>query len=127
VFLLFLLLNVCVLVTCSKISPRVAHLLAQGHTRNTRGDVNLWVYFSDKDLQGGSEEIRAQLHPNSLLRRTKVLRSGGTLVDYHDFPVNAQYISQVEASGVVLRRTSKWLNAVSIIFRYIYLFLNLDS
>jgi hypothetical protein len=113
----FLLLLVCLAAVSygSKISPRVAHLLAQEgqSTRDAKdGDVNLWVYFSDKDLQVGFEEIRGQLRPNAIARRRKVLASDA-IVDYRDFPVNPNYISQLVASGVVMRRASKWLNAVS--------------
>src|SRR5271163_2560274 len=80
-----------------KISPRVDLLLTEGRTRRNaaREEVNLWVYFSDKDLQVGVESIRRQLHPHSLWRRRKVMDSGAGLVDYDDFPVNALYIEQV--------------------------------
>ena len=117
--LLSFLLLICI-VYSSKISPRVVSLLTlKQETRNAGSEeqVHLWVYFSDKDLQVPYEVVLGQLHPNALQRRSKVMNSNSNsnngFVDLHDYPVNGHYITQVEACGVVVRRTSKWLNAVS--------------
>lgn len=121
-----LLLLLCAgVVTCSsKVSSRLAHAISQqdrASTRDVANDVHLWVYFTNKDQRTRSEEVIQHIHPQALKRRSKVMNTN-ELVNEHDFPVNPHYISQVEGVGVTVRRTSKWLNAVSI---YNCLFQNL--
>lgn len=110
-----------------KVSPRIQTLLQQQqqqHTKKSANDpVHLWVYFSDKGVQGSEErrrEARGQLHPRAVTRRAK-RSEGKEWADEDDFPVNAHYISQVEAAGVQVRRSSKWLNSVSLILNYIFI------
>ncbi|MBN1151473.1 S8 family serine peptidase [candidate division WOR-3 bacterium] len=75
-----------------------------------------WVFFRDKDIdrRGGVESvmIEAQNHlsPRSLWRRT--IRGSGVTLD--DVPVSPYYMSEVEAVGVDIIGTSKWLNSAVI-------------
>lgn len=96
----------------TKLSPRVTSLLSGHHsrTRNTE-DASLWIFFHDKGPYY-NELSDDQLHPKTLWRRNKVM--SGPLVDEDDLPVYEDYILQVKTTGVVVRRSSKWLNAISI-------------
>ena len=53
----------------------------------------------------------------NLTEKTKQRRSktrGSILVDERDIPVHDEYIEQIRNSGLSIRTTSKWLNAVSV-------------
>lgn len=81
-----------------------------------------WVFFRDKDLRTPLETMAAwgeaahHLSPRAVERRR--LRGpgadGGPVIDAHDLAVPARYVAAVEATGADLRRTTRWLNAVSV-------------
>lgn len=124
VFLVLLLL--CIAISNAgqaKISPRVQHLsstLNDQARKRTAEDVNLWVYFADK---GPSVHTRlaahaASMHPDAVRRRSKLVgeeeweRRG--MVEEDDLEVYGEYVWRVEDTGVTTRRSSRWLNAISI-------------
>ena len=81
------------------------------------GRIHAWVYLSDKGTD--QEELtkalviaRDQLTPRARRRRAKVL--GNATVSFRDLPLSQPYLSKIVGSGALLRRKSKWLNAVSV-------------
>jgi subtilisin family serine protease len=77
----------------------------------------VWVYFIDrghKTPAGLQLAIaNAPVSERSLERRR--LRSGGPLTDIHDVPVSGSYLRALRDAGCVLKRPSKYLNAVSVL------------
>jgi serine protease AprX len=74
-----------------------------------------WITFRDR----GPQVDRSSADPRSLgiteralWRRSKVLPAQ-RLIDELDLPVNPSYLRQLNATGVVIRSTSRWFNAVS--------------
>ena len=82
------------------------------------GDYHAWIYFTDKGLETNSKMNSAlQLVLENLAEKTKQRRSktrGSILVDERDIPVHDEYIESIRNSGLSIRTTSKWLNAVSV-------------
>lgn len=78
----------------------------------------IWVYFTDKNVfssetaEARLAEVRAALSPRAAARRARV---NDALVDYYDIPVHAAYVARLGAEGARVRRTSRWLNAVSVV------------
>ncbi len=74
----------------------------------------VWIYFTDK----GNSIEQYYLNPEnvvsikSLNRRAKVF-SETQLINFHDLPVNNEYILYLKQLGFQLRNKSKWFNAVS--------------
>nr|MEE4267959.1 S8 family serine peptidase [Candidatus Krumholzibacteria bacterium] len=82
------------------------------------GTLTVWVYFQDKGLEGAQlqralDEAEAGLTDKVAWRRGKMKPAGARLVDEGDLDLHAPYLSAVEATGAVLRRESRWLNAAS--------------
>ena len=81
-------------------------------------EVHAWIYFKDKGFQSQAEIVETinrfihNLDPKTKYRRAKV--RGEVLADFRDLEVYSSYIEVVLQIGVVLRTTSRWLNAVSI-------------
>lgn len=95
----------------SKIGIRLQDRLA----KLTSGEKELvWIYFKDKgsDLSLNKRSAFQSLSNKALKRRAKV-RSSDNLVDGKDFPVFQHYLKAMEEKGIVVRNTSKWLNASS--------------
>jgi hypothetical protein len=89
-----------------------------GRIDNT-GMTKAWVFFTDKGFSTFAEyDSRLDLVAQSLTERAKTrrltARGANNLVDFYDIPVNQNYIDQVLATGVKLRRVLKWFNAVTI-------------
>lgn len=81
------------------------------------GRIHAWICFSDKGVKREKVSLalsraRGQLTERALWRRGKAVRVN--LVTSRDIPVFEPYISQVIASGAILRNRSRWLNAVSV-------------
>ena len=74
----------------------------------------VWVFFSDKgnDLQKCYSDPELVVSTKSIERRKKVI-SNKSVIDFNDFPVNADYINQIISEGFVIKQKSKWFNAVS--------------
>jgi serine protease AprX len=77
--------------------------------------VPIWVYFTDKGFPARDKSMlpTTLVSPRSLQRRAKV-RPAGKLVDATDLPLDARYVTQVEAVVGAVRQRSRWFNAVSV-------------
>ncbi len=76
--------------------------------------VRAWVYFTDKGVHTEQytdvlESVIENMPTAAYERRAK--RNG--VFDYADFPLQRDYIREVEARGGMLIHESKWLNAAS--------------
>ncbi|MCY1070581.1 S8 family serine peptidase [Nannocystis sp. RBIL2] len=76
-----------------------------------------WVFFRDKQVEGADLEAalvrqERELAPRALRRRARVRGDRG--VDVRDVPPAPDYVQSVAATGVRIRATSRWLNAVSV-------------
>ncbi len=74
-----------------------------------------WVFFEDKGLDRGGEELaieqfRAELSERALWRRAKA----GLDVNVNDLPVARDYLEQVRSTGAEIVTVSRWMNAVSV-------------
>ena len=82
------------------------------------GNFHAWIYFTDKGKETDSDINSAlQLALENLTKKTKQRRTktrGENLVDERDIPVYDEYIEHIRNSGLSIRTTSKWLNAVSV-------------
>lgn len=80
--------------------------------------VHAWIYFRDKSFHSQAEiedtiiRFIHNMDPKTRYRRAKV--RGEELADFRDLEVSSSYIEAVLQTGVVLRTSSRWLNAVSI-------------
>ena len=83
---------------------------------NTAGneEVHIWVFFTDKgnNLDGYFNNPTLVVSEKSLQRRSKVL-DANSLISLTDLPVNENYISQLQKSGLKVKHRTKWLNGVS--------------
>jgi subtilisin family serine protease/subtilisin-like proprotein convertase family protein len=82
------------------------------------GTLTVWVYFQDKGLEGAQlqralDQAESELSDKVAWRRGKMKPAGARLVDEGDLDLHAPYLRAVEATGAVLRRESRWLNAAS--------------
>ena len=96
------------------ISPAVKKALSKN--RNANQIVAAWVFFKDKgsiDVASELAKLKSQLTTKALQRRMRSQNKNG-LVDFHDLPVNADYVRNVTRLGSKLCQKSRWLNAVSI-------------
>jgi serine protease AprX len=74
-----------------------------------------WVAFRDRGTSLHLSSVDAKslgISDRALWRRSKVLPSGH-LIDELDFPPDPSYIDRLRSAGIVIRSTSRWLNAVS--------------
>ncbi|MEZ4775582.1 MAG: S8 family serine peptidase [Bacteroidia bacterium] len=76
----------------------------------TFGQANYFVYFKDKPAVS-FEDVRAEFHPNALMRRIK---NGLPLISETDFPVSDDYRCEVGEQVMNVRHSLRWLNAVSV-------------
>ncbi len=120
-FIFTLVLILCVFVTIlnplsfsankEKLMPAVHKFLASGE----EGRLKVWIFFRDHG-EKNSEELSdalsgVELTSRALKRRAN--RSRGPLVDVRDLPVHEVYLDKLRSLGIRLKRTSKYLNAVS--------------
>lgn len=76
----------------------------------------VWVWLADRGVSGSElrralTRTRQTLTVRALDRRARRGRITG--VDPSDLPVHPDYLTGLQAAGLRLRRTSRWLNAVS--------------
>jgi subtilisin family serine protease len=74
-----------------------------------------WITLRDRGPHANISTLNAQalgISDHSMWRRAKVLPFD-RLLDELDLPVNQAYIDQLRASGITIRSTSRWFNAVS--------------
>lgn len=111
----FVGLLLLVFVTVSNTKPRLAD--QQPVDRNSQKYNKIWVYFTDHGEKSKAELLRAvasaTVSERSLERRRN--RSSGALTDVRDLPVNAAYLDALRDRGCLIRRTSKYLNAASVL------------
>lgn len=78
------------------------------------------VYFKDKGTQTSTSLMKSsaayeiavkELSPRAIERRKKVM--GENYITSEDLPVNENYISKIESSGIRIINKLKWFNAVS--------------
>ena len=80
--------------------------------------VAVWVFFTDKGLEGEAldlalQQAREDLSPRALARRRRMAGPGSPVVDTRDLPLAPDYLARVAALGGKLRHVSRWLNAAS--------------
>lgn len=95
----------------NKIAPAVRQYLA-----SPQGEpVKIWIFFSDHGEANpsdiGSALSGVKISERALKRRMN--RSRGPLFDRRDLPVYEGYLNELRSLGLRLKRTSKYLNAVS--------------
>jgi subtilisin family serine protease len=76
---------------------------------------NYWIAFRDRGPSVSTSDFTPQalgISDRALWRRSKVLPPD-RLIDELDLPVYQLYIDQLRLAGIVVRSTSRWLNAVS--------------
>lgn len=79
------------------------------------GENLFWVFFVDKgnsskESLGSAESL---ISPRAVERRFKT--TGSRSIESADLPVSTEYVDRIARSpGVKIRRTSRWLNAISI-------------
>ena len=83
----------------------------------------VWVFFADKGIASSADynraisAVQAGYDQRAIQRRQMRgdnFARGGALFDFRDLPVADDYVQAVLQTGVTLRTTSTWLNAVSI-------------
>ncbi len=89
----------------AEISPRLIDSLEQMTDSDT---VKVWVYFSDKGKDALTPEAAMAALTIRALERRRTIPP-----DWYDIPVNEQYVASVGATGATVRRSSRWLNALS--------------
>ncbi|HPF35375.1 MAG TPA: S8 family serine peptidase [Candidatus Krumholzibacteria bacterium] len=106
--------------TAGDIAPRLERALASPAFPwlADDGTYTVWVFFSDKGLQGVDLEraldaAQADLDQRTAWRRAKMKAAGERLTDARDLDLAPAYLAQAKATGAELRRESRWLNAAS--------------
>lgn len=100
-----------------KFTNRIVALLGEFHSIKARSDaeVNIWVYFKDKGTLSDNNrtylESLSLIHPKALWRRKT---RGDAVIGDSDLPVFSDYVSGVLSTGVTLRKSSRWLNSISV-------------
>jgi serine protease AprX len=69
----------------------------------------LWLYLSHNAVDSLPVPLTEKAH----FRRAKV-DPAALLVDEHDYPISQEALTQIRNTGARVRRTSKWLRAVSV-------------
>lgn len=83
-------------------------------------EVKAWILFTDKGFATKDAEhaairnLRGTYDPRAVMRRA-LRRAREGLFDAQDLPVSQRYLDAVARTGVTLKRTSKWVNGVSVI------------
>jgi len=89
-------------------------LIASSETAHAQAVQAYWVFFADRAEQAVSAQLNArelELDPRAVARRKRVL---GQAVERDDLPPSALYLKRVADTGAHIRKTSRWLNAVSV-------------
>jgi serine protease AprX len=90
-----------------KLSPRLREAMRAATPTEA---IRAWVYFVDKDDEGGLARAESQLTARARARRER----NRVATDRYDVAVRADYVSEIARSGVRVRHVSRWLNAVSV-------------
>ena len=90
-------------------------VVTAGMSASAQQTQRYWITLRDRGSHTTLSKLNAQdlgISEHALWRRAKVLPPD-RLVDELDLPVNQSYLDQLRASGVTIRSTSRWFNAVS--------------
>jgi subtilisin family serine protease len=90
-------------------------VVANSATVFTRQSQRYWITLRDRGPHADLSTLNARtlgISDHALWRRAKVLPPD-RLIDELDLPVNQVYLDQLRASGITIRSTSRWFNAVS--------------
>jgi subtilisin family serine protease len=89
-----------------KLTPRAARVLGSGSTETK---YKLWLHFDSTRISASP----VTLSEKALRRRAKV-DPENYLIDSRDYTLADDVVQEIRASGVTVRRVSRWLKAVSI-------------
>ena len=93
--------------------------LVYGQSENTKTLRKYWIFFKDK---GEAAQIKSYqslsgadlgISPRAMAIRTKV-RDQNRLIDHTDLPIASEYINTLKSYNLFPRKTSRWLNGVSV-------------
>lgn len=76
-----------------------------------QGNYFIRVHLKDKGQNTGIYSPSDLLSEKAIARRQK---AGIKYPDYHDIPVNREYISSISSHGFVIHCTSKWMNTILV-------------
>jgi len=87
--------------------------------RQGNESIKAWIFFTDKGFLTDGEFLAnlngVQMNLTEAARNRRLIARGPeNLVDFYDVPVYQNYIDQVLATGVELRRVLRWFNAVTV-------------
>lgn len=90
----------------TKLSAKVINAVNSGAQ-----SLDVWIDLTDK----GNETAYLMANPDLYLTQKSIERRKkyGIAINYTDLPLNDSYVSALEEKGAVIRKKSKWLNAVS--------------
>ncbi|NUN07648.1 MAG: S8 family serine peptidase [Ignavibacteriaceae bacterium] len=92
-----------------KVTPMLKYELSQ---KPVTEKMLVWIEFTDKGNALSKYNVYESVSERAVKRRGKVL-SKESRFDFTDYPVNEEYIRQIESLGTEIRHKSKWLNSVS--------------
>ena len=90
-------------------------VVTAGMSASAQQTQRYWITLRDRGSHTTLSKLNAQdlgISEHALWRRAKVLPPD-RLIDELDLPVDQSYLDQLRASGVTIRSTSRWFNAVS--------------
>ncbi len=76
------------------------------------GTHSYWIYLNQRTTVDDSPKALG-ISDRAMKRRAKVLPHD-QLIDQYDFPVPQTLIDQIRSTGIAIRTTSRWLNAISV-------------
>jgi serine protease AprX len=98
------LFTLCVIIV---VGGTAATLSAQDST------VHYWVTLPSKNTSLKYTALGLGISDRAMMRRAKSLPSD-QLIDEYDYPIDSGIVTQIKQTGVKVRTTSRWFNAVSV-------------
>ena len=102
-------------VSYEAVQDKMAPAVRQYLTSASSEEVKVWIFFNDHGEQNSSELqgalSKVEISDRALKRRMN--RSRGPLFDQRDLPVSTDYLRELTARGLRIKRASRYLNAVS--------------
>lgn len=95
------------------LSVSTADVAAAGVREDARPKSAWWVFLAERDPVASRDAADTPLTDRALARRA-ARRLDGRLMDDRDRPVDGAALAAIRASGVRVRTTSRWLNAVTV-------------
>lgn len=89
-------------------------ILSEMNVRSNDEKILTWIEFTDK----GTDTEWLLSHPETYLTRESIERRKkvkplNSLVDISDLPLNRNYITQLQNTGIEIKQRSKWFNRIS--------------